>query len=143
MPGDADILAQFNVALAKESENLVLDAARVKEGVAALLRDPGKGTYFVAEVGGSVIGQLLITHEWSDWHNGDYWWLQSVYVRSDCRRRGVFQALFEHVMARAQGRTDVAGIRLYVEKNNDPALKTYDRLGMKETHYRILEWLVP
>ena len=143
MPGDADVLAQFNVALAKESENLLLDPARVKAGVAALLRDPAKGTYFVAEAGGAVVGQLLITHEWSDWNNGDFWWLQSVYVRSDCRRRGVFQALFEHVLARAEGRRDVAAIRLYVEKNNEPALKAYARLELKETHYRILERLVP
>jgi ribosomal protein S18 acetylase RimI-like enzyme len=131
------------VALAKESENLVLDPARVKAGVAALLRDPAKGTYFVAEAGGAVVGQLLITHEWSDWRNGDFWWLQSVYVRSDCRRRGVFQALFVHVLARAQCQGDVAAIRLYVEKNNDPALKAYDRLGLKETHYHVLERLVP
>jgi ribosomal protein S18 acetylase RimI-like enzyme len=143
VPGDADVLAQFNVALAKESENLLLDPARVKAGVAALLRDPAKGTYFVAEAGGAVVGQLLITHEWSDWNNGDFWWLQSVYVRSDCRRRGVFQALFEHVLARAEGRRDVAAIRLYVEKNNEPALKAYARLELKETHYRILERLVP
>jgi ribosomal protein S18 acetylase RimI-like enzyme len=141
--GDADVLAQFNVALAKESENLVLDPARVKAGVATLLDDPAKGTYFVAEAGGAVIGQLLITLEWSDWSNGDYWWLQSVYVRPDCRRRGVFQALCEHVIARAKGRADVASIRLYMEKNNDLALKAYDRLGFKETHYRILERLVP
>ena len=137
------MVAQFNVELARESENLSLDPARVRAGVEALLRDPAKGTYFVAEAGGAVVGQLLITREWSDWCNGDYWWLQSVYVRSDCRRRGIFQALFQHVLARAQERGDVAAIRLYVEKNNGPALKTYDRLGLKETHYRVLERLVP
>src|SRR5580658_20573 len=136
---DADVLAQFNVALAQESENLALDPARVKAGVEALLRDPAKGTYFVAEAEGSVVGQLLITHEWSDWRNGYFWWLQSVYVRSDFRRRGVFQALFDHVLARAQSQQIVAGIRLYVEKHNDPALKVYHRLGLKETHYRVLE----
>jgi GNAT superfamily N-acetyltransferase len=111
VPGDADILARFNVELAKESENLALDPARVKAGVEALLRDPAKGTYFVAEAGGAVVGQLLITHEWSDWRNGDFWWLQSVYVRSDFRRRGVFQALFDHVLASAkrQGMSPASG----------------------------------
>ncbi len=143
MPGDADILADFNVKLAKESENLVLDPPRVKAGVAALLRDPAKGTYYVAESGGAIVGQVLITHEWSDWCNGDYWWLQSVYVRADYRRRGIFQGLFEHVFAAAQKQGDVASIRLYVEKSNGPALKSYARMGMKETHYRILERLVP
>src|SRR5580698_5631410 len=143
MPGDADVVARFNVELAKESENLILEPLRVRAGVEALLRDPAKGTYFVAVTGGEVIGQLLITHEWSDWCNCDYWWVQSVYVRADCRRRGVFQTLFQHVLALAQARGDVASIRLYVEKNNDPALKTYARLGLIETHYRVLERLVP
>jgi ribosomal protein S18 acetylase RimI-like enzyme len=143
VPEDADVVARFNVELAKESENLVLNPSVVRAGVEALLRDPGKGTYFVAEADGAVIGQLLITHEWSDWCNGDYWWLQSVYVRADWRRRGVFQGLFQHVLARAEEQGGVASIRLYVEKNNEPALKAYARLGLKETHYRILERLVP
>jgi GNAT superfamily N-acetyltransferase len=141
-PGDAEVLAQFNVELAKESENLVLDPARVKAGVEALLRDPAKGTYFVAEEGGAVVGQLLITHEWSDWRNGDFWWLQSVYVRSDFRRRGVFQALFDHVKASAKLKGNVAGIRLYMETNNETARAAYHRLGLKETHYEVLERLV-
>jgi len=142
VPEDAAVLAQFNVELARESENLALDPAWVKAGVAALLRDPSKGTYFVAESEGAVVGQLLITHEWSDWRNGDFWWLQSVYVRPDFRRRGVFQALFDHVLAGARRQGDVAGIRLYVEKNNHPALKTYHRLGLTETHYHVMERLL-
>ena len=137
-------MAQFNVELARESENLVLDPARVKAGVEALLRDPAKGIYFVAvaEADGAVLGQLLITHEWSDWRNGDFWWLQSVYVRPEARRRGVFQALFDHVLASAKRHGDVAGLRLYVEKYNDPALKTYHRLGLQPTHYQVLERLL-
>ena len=142
MPADADVVAQFNVELARESENLILDPARVQAGVEALLRDPAKGTYFVAEADGAVLGQLLITHEWSDWRNGDFWWLQSVYVRPDARRRGVFQALFDHVLASAKRQGGVAGLRLYVEQNNDPALKTYRRLGLQETHYHVMERLV-
>jgi GNAT superfamily N-acetyltransferase len=139
---DADVVARFNVELARESENLALDPARVRAGVEALLRDPAKGTYFVAEAEGAVVGQLLITHEWSDWRNGDLWWLQSVYVRPEARRRGVFQALFDHVLANAKRQGDVAGLRLYVEKHNDPALKTYHRLGLQETHYQVMERLL-
>jgi GNAT superfamily N-acetyltransferase len=140
--GDADIVAQFNVALAKESEQLDLEPGRVKAGVAALLRDPAKGLYFVAEEAGAVVGQLLITHEWSDWRNGDFWWLQSVYVRPDFRRRGVFQALFDHVLKRAAQQADVCGLRLYVDTRNAPARKVYERLGLKETHYHVLEHLI-
>ena len=136
------MLARFNVELAKESENLALDPPEVRAGVAELLRDPAKGTYFVAVSDGAIVGQLLITHEWSDWRNGDFWWVQSVYVRPDYRRQGIFQALFEHVVASAQRQGNVSAIRLYVEKNNQPALKTYRRLGLEETHYRILERLL-
>jgi GNAT superfamily N-acetyltransferase len=139
---DADILAQFNIALARESEQLDLEPARVKAGVAALLRDPAKGLYFVAEDAGAVVGQLLITHEWSDWRNGDFWWLQSVYVRPDFRRRGVFQALFDHVLQKAARQGDVCGLRLYVDRRNAPARKAYERLGLKETHYHVLERLI-
>jgi GNAT superfamily N-acetyltransferase len=140
---DADILVRFNIELARESENLALEPARVKAGVEALLRDPAKGTYFVADAGGEVVGQLLITHEWSDWRNGDFWWLQSVFVRSDFRKRGVFKTLFDSVLKSAKEKGDVAGVRLYVEQHNDPAHKAYARLGFKETHYRVLERLVP
>jgi GNAT superfamily N-acetyltransferase len=136
---DTDIVAQFNIALAKESEQLDLEPARVKAGVAALLRDPAKGLYFVAEHAGAVVGQLLITHEWSDWRNGDFWWLQSVYVRPDFRRRGVFQALFDHVLQKATRQGDVCGFRLYVDARNAPARKVYQRLGLNETHYHVLE----
>ena len=141
-PGDADIVARFNVALAKESEQVDLEPGRVKAGVAALLRDPAKGLYFVAEEAGAVVGQLLITHEWSDWRNGDIWWLQSVYVRPDFRRRGVFQALFDHVLQKAAQEADVCGLRLYVDTRNTPARKVYERMGLKETHYHVLERLI-
>ncbi len=140
---DLEVVAQFNVALASESENLHLEPARVRAGVEALLRDPAKGTYFVAVSGGEVVGQLLITHEWSDWRNGDIWWLQSVYVRPDFRRRGVFKALFEFVHAKAADAPDVCGLRLYMENSNSRAREAYCRLGMIETHYHVFERLFP
>jgi GNAT superfamily N-acetyltransferase len=139
---DLDIIADFNVALARETENLELDSARVRAGVEALLRDPAKGSYFVAMSGRQVVGQLLITHEWSDWRNGDFWWLQSVYVRPDFRRRGVFKALFEFARAEALRAGDVCGFRLYMEINNDRARATYRSMGMKETHYNVFERLL-
>jgi GNAT superfamily N-acetyltransferase len=132
-------MAQFNIALAAESENLELEPARVRAGVEALLRDPAKGTYFLAVSGGKVIGQLLITHEWSDWRNGDFWWLQSVYVHPEFRRRGVFKALFEFVQAEAARTADVCGLRLYMENNNSRARAAYCRLGLTETHYHVFE----
>jgi GNAT superfamily N-acetyltransferase len=141
--GDLEVVAQFNIALAKETESLELEPPRVRAGVEALLRDPAKGTYFVAVSGGEVVGQLLITHEWSDWRNGDFWWLQSVYVREDFRRRGVFKALFAFVQGAAAGATDVCGLRLYMEEDNNRAREAYRRMGMTETHYHVFERALP
>ena len=108
-------------------------------GVAALLNDPAKGTYFLAELDGQVVGQLLITCEWSDWRNGYFWWIQSVYVAKEFRGRGIFGALFKHVRKLAKQRKDVCGLRLYMDLGNATARKTYERLGMTRTDYEIFE----
>ncbi len=136
---DAAIIAAFNRNLAWETEKLRLNSAIVGRGVRALLKDAAKGTYFVAERGGVIVGQLLITCEWSDWRNGHFWWIQSVYVAAESRQGGVFRALFSHVEKLARSRRDVCGLRLYVEKDNHRAHTTYERLGMKHTHYEIYE----
>jgi GNAT superfamily N-acetyltransferase len=136
---DAAVIADFNSRLAWETENLRLNSAVVGRGVLVLLKDAAKGTYFVAERGGVIVGQLLITYEWSDWRNGYFWWIQSVYVASEFRRDGVFLGLFRHVEKLARSRRHVCGLRLYVEKSNRRAHTTYERLGMKHTHYEIYE----
>jgi GNAT superfamily N-acetyltransferase len=136
---DGPIIADFNMQLARESEALELEPARVKAGVAALLEDPAKGTYYAAEAGGALAGQLMITYEWSDWRNGNIWWIQSVYVRPLFRRAGVFRALFNHVQGLARGRKDVCSIRLYVHAENTRAAQSYERLGMTKTQYEVFE----
>jgi GNAT superfamily N-acetyltransferase len=138
-PADAAVIAEYNRRLAAESEGVALDPAVLAAGVAAALADPNKALYFVAEDGGAVVGQLMITREWSDWRNGWIWWIQSVYVREDARRRGVFRALFEHALAAARAERDVVGVRLYVVKENATARATYANLGMGETEYIVLE----
>jgi GNAT superfamily N-acetyltransferase len=138
-PADADLVAEFNRRLAAESEGRELDRAVLAAGVRAVLADPNKGVYHLAELGGAVVGQLLITYEWSDWRNGWLWWVQSVYVRGDARRRGVFRALFEHVERLARAEPGVVGIRLYVEQGNRAAQETYLRLGMTRAGYLVLE----
>jgi GNAT superfamily N-acetyltransferase len=136
---DATQIAQFNTLLARQTEARELDPDRVNAGVAALLADPAKGTYFLAELDGQVIGQLLVTLEWSDWRNGWFWWIQSLYVNEEFRGRGVFRALFAHVKQQAVALPDICGIRLYVEADNENARTTYERLGMKLTSYRLYE----
>lgn len=136
---DEAVIAEFNVSLAKESENLVLDPAVARRGVESALRDSAKGIYFVAEEKGKVVGQLLVTYEWSDWRDGNFWWLQSVYVHPDFRGRGVFKSLFAHAFEEAKKMPDTCGFRLYVESHNHRAQEVYRRLGLKATEYQVME----
>jgi GNAT superfamily N-acetyltransferase len=136
---DAPVIAEFNRLLALESEGLTLEPELLHAGVAAALADPQKGLYFMADFAGVAVGQAMITYEWSDWRNGWIWWIQSVYVRPEYRRRGVFRALFEHVRQAATDDPTVIGLRLYVEKENHGAQQAYSRLGLERTGYHILE----
>jgi ribosomal protein S18 acetylase RimI-like enzyme len=136
---DAPIIADFNCRLAWESEHLTLDEPTVLAGVTALLADPAKGFYTVAEHHGEIVGQTLITFEWSDWRNGWFWWIQSVYVRADARRGGVFRSLYEALQAAAIADPTVIGLRLYVESANERAQLTYAKLGLVPTDYRMME----
>ncbi len=136
---DLPVIADFNVRLAQESEGLCLEPACVEAGVGAALIDPAKGIYYVAEVAGAVAGQLMITYEWSDWRNGNMWWIQSVYVKPEVRRAGVFRALFHHVQDLARSQKEVCCLRLYVHADNTRASQSYERLGMIRTKYEIFD----
>jgi ribosomal protein S18 acetylase RimI-like enzyme len=142
---DAAVVADFNIRLAWESEHLRLDSKTVARGVKTVLKNPTKGLYFLAEQKSAdgkteVVGQLMITLEWSDWRNGTFWWIQSVYVQQDFRGQGIFRALYRHVLRLARSQKNVCGLRLYVEKQNTAALRAYKKLGMKETYYRIFDY---
>jgi GNAT superfamily N-acetyltransferase len=108
-----------------------------------LLKDADKGVYYIALAetgkGWAVAGQLLITTEWSDWRNGTFWWIQSVYVAKPFRNCGMFRALFKHVQVLARARPDVCGLRLYMDAHNDRARQAYERLGLRQTNYQIFE----
>lgn len=138
-PADREMLASYNSAMARETEGRALDPELIDRGVAALLADPAKGRYWVAENGDRVVGQIMITREWSDWRNGHLWWIQSVYVHPDFRRQGVFAALYRHVESLARAAGDVSGLRLYVERDNERARQTYLALGMTDPGYRVME----
>lgn len=136
-------IADFNRRLARETEGRELHPATVEAGVRAVLANAQRGRYFVAECDGIVVGQLMCTHEWSDWRNGDFWWIQSVYVAQDHRRAGVFRALWEHALAAAASDPEVVGLRLYAEQQNETALQSYERLGLVRTGYVVLEHMLP
>ena len=139
---DAEIIAQFNCELAEETEDDELDLVTVTRGVTRFLQGAGAGFYIIAEIDKRIIGCLMVTHEWSDWRDGNLWWIQSVYVKAEVWRQGVFRSLFHWVQERAKVEADVCGIRLYVERDNERAQQTYESLGMKQKPYRIYERLV-
>jgi ribosomal protein S18 acetylase RimI-like enzyme len=141
-PRDASAIAAFNQSLARETEGKELDHATVGRGVERVFADPAKGFYLVAEREGIVVGQLMVTYEWSDWRDGWIWWIQSVYVHQDARRLGVFRALYEAVCQKGRQQGNVVGIRLYVEKENLRAQKTYENLGMEDAGYYVREMLL-
>ncbi|MEK7704171.1 MAG: GNAT family N-acetyltransferase [Myxococcota bacterium] len=136
---EATLVARNNAAMALETERLELDTETALLGVQAVIADVRKGFYLLAEQHGEVIGQMLVTYEWSDWRNQTFWWLQSVYVVPGARRSGVFRRLFDDVVARAREAADVCGLRLYVERDNHRAHATYEALGMLRSHYDMFE----
>ncbi len=137
--GHKSDLVKMNIAMALETESIELDNEAVRLGVSHALRDPGRGTYYIAQLADTVVGCLLITREWSDWRNAWFWWIQSVYVHPDHRRKGVFRALYEHVVDRARRDATACGIRLYVAQSNKRAQQTYCKLGMGKARYELFE----
>lgn len=137
--GDLEAIVERNIRLAIETEAKRLDRSTVRRGVEQALARPELARYFIAEIGGRAVGQLMITYEWSDWRCGVLWWIQSVYIDATFRRQGVFRRLFQHVERLARADDEVCGLRLYVESHNAPALATYRGLGMSPTGHLVYE----
>lgn len=141
VPSDVAAIVEFQIAMARETEELDLARNVLSRGVEALFTDPSLGRYYVAEADGRAIASLMITYEWSDWRNGMVWWIQSVYVTPEYRRRGIYAGLYEHVQEIAAQDPAIAGIRLYVDRRNTTAQEVYRRLGMNGEHYQVFEWM--
>lgn len=136
---DLAALVAFNQAMAMETEGKQLDSETLNKGVITLLQSDTRGYYLVAEKGSEIVGSLMVTYEWSDWRNSDFWWVQSVYVKPAYRRQGIYSALYGEVKSLARTTTGVCGYRLYVEKDNIVAQQTYQKLDMHESHYLMYE----
>ena len=136
---DVAFLADCNIAMAWESEQKALSREVLTRGIVAVFDHPERGFYVVAERDGKRAGSLLITHEWSDWRNGGWWWIQSVYVMPDARRSGVFTTMYREIELRARATSGVIGLRLYVEKENTGAQSTYAALGMEPAPYSLYQ----
>jgi len=138
---DIESIVDFQLRMARETEDIVLDKPTVTKGVSAVVEDDTKGRYYVALIDKKVVGSLLTTFEWSDWRNGTILWIQSVYVLPDSRRKGVYRNLYAHIKELVKNDKKLNGIRLYADKNNLSAQKTYKTLGMSPDHYVTFEWL--
>ena len=135
---DIEAITGFQIAMALESEGTVLDAERVRKGVAAVMEDDSKGIYIIARFEDRPVASLMITREWSDWNNGWYWWIQSVYVMPEHRGQGIFRAMYTKVIEMANDQ-NITQVRLYVDRHNTNAQKVYQKLGMEECHYLMYE----
>lgn len=138
---DLSSIVEFQLAMANETEGIELNQPTVEKGVAAVLADSTKGNYYIAETDEKIVGSLLTTFEWSDWRNGTVLWIQSVYVLPGFRRKGVYRAMYSHIKNLVLENENLKGIRLYADKSNLPAHKTYQNLGMNPDHYVTFEWL--
>ena len=140
-PSDRNVIVDFQVAMARETEDVALDREICTKGVAAVFDNPSLGRYFVAESAGRVVASLLLTYEWSDWRNGMVWWIQSVFVIPEMRGQRVYAGLYEHVKHLVESDDSIRGIRLYVDRRNTRAQEVYTRLGMNGEHYQVFEWM--
>jgi ribosomal protein S18 acetylase RimI-like enzyme len=138
---DVEIITSFQIKMALETENLELDKKTVKKGVTSVFKNKNKGQYYVAEENNKIIGSLLVTPEWSDWRNGTILWIQSTYVTPVYRRKGVFKYMYNHLKKQVKKSDNLLGLRLYVDKTNQNAQKTYEKLGMNDEHYKTYEWI--
>ena len=136
---DSSIIVEFNSAMAMETESKQLDSDTVRKGVETIPKNSMHGFYLIAESDGVPVGQLMITKEWSDWCNGDFWWIQSVYIHPDFRKNNIYKNLYNEVILLAKESKIVCGIRLYVDKDNTAAQNVYSKLGMKESNYVFFE----
>jgi GNAT superfamily N-acetyltransferase len=140
-PTDITAIVNFQIEMAHETEDIELDRDVLGRGVEALFTDPSLGRYFIADIDGKPIASLMITYEWSDWRNGMVWWIQSVYVAPEARRRGIYAGLYQYVKDLVDTESAVRGIRLYVDRRNTAAQEVYRRLGMNGDHYQVFEWM--
>ncbi len=138
---DLESLVDFQLLMAHETEGITLDKTTVTKGVLAVLNDNTKGSYYVTEIDDKVVSSLLTTFEWSDWRNGTVLWIQSVYVLPEFRRKGIYRSMYSFLKEKVLNDDNLKGIRLYADKSNHPAQKTYKSLGMSPDHYITFEWL--
>ena len=135
---DVPTLIEYNLSLAYETESILLDKNVLRLGIEKAL-ELYDVSYIVAELDNKIVGQTMITSEWSDWRNAVIWWIQSVYVNPDYRKRGVFQNILKYIEKLAEETPEIKALRLYVKDDNQIARRAYQNLGMKNSGYLVYE----
>ena len=136
-PDEVEALSRLILAMALESEGRELNCETLRIGIQAVFENSGLGRYWVIERNQQLIGCTLITVEWSDWNNAPYWWIQSLYIQPEFRGQGLFEQLLAELEDAAHA-TGVKELRLYVEQNNQRAIRVYARNGFDGEHYRCM-----
>ncbi len=132
---DVDILVAFTLDEAREAEGITLDARGVRRGVEGGFEEPRRAVYWVAEDSTRrVVASASVVVEWSNFHGGDYWWIQSLFVAPAHRGRGLVDRLIGHLAdaARTSGALD---LRLYARQSNERAQRVYRRCGFEPAPY--------
>ncbi len=138
---DISLIVSFQLKMAMESEEMLLDKAILENGVNAVFEDQNKGRYYVAGFENQIVGSMLNTYEWSDWRNGIIIWFQSVYVMPEYRKNGIFKNMYQHIKNIVEKNDQYKGMRLYVDVGNLKAQKVYADMGMVGDHYFTYEWM--
>lgn len=138
---DVSSIARWQLAMASETEELKLSLDTVTPGVRHVFAHPEIGEYLIGCIDGKAVGCLLLLNEWSDWRCGTVLWIHSLYVEREFRRFGIFKSMYQHVKQRVESDATLRGIRLYVDRSNQPAVQTYTKIGMNGDHYQTFEWM--
>jgi len=135
---DLEQLVEFTLSEAKEAEGRGQDKERARLGILAALEDESVAAYWVIETAADeIVGNISVVKEWSNWSAGYYWWIQSLYIQPEHRGRGLMERLIQTVKESAR-EGQALGLRLYVHKDNNRAIKAYIRCGFADSDYRIM-----
>jgi GNAT superfamily N-acetyltransferase len=135
---DLEELVAFTLAEAREAEGIRKPPEIARRGIRTALDDESLAVYWVVQTRlGEIVGNISVVKEWSNWNAGYYWWIQSLYVRPDHRRRGLMTRLIRVVRESAR-QSKALDLRLYVHKNNRRAIKAYLEAGFVHSDYRIM-----
>ena len=135
---DIDSLIEFSFEEAKEAEGLTRVPDTLRAGITAALNDSSKAIYWViADENDKPFGNVSALKEWSDWNDGYYWWIQSMFISTRYRGKGYLKLLINAVESEMK-RENGLELRLYVHKDNKVAIRAYEKVGFVISNYDVM-----